>query len=142
MLVVVTGSGELPSDHPALSEATIATTSSGARTLAERGLRAAEVIDLGDGDHPEPPAVIQALRDRGHRRILAEGGPSLMGSLLAAGVVDELFLTLAPQIVGGDDGRLALVERLNLPPDAARWHDLLSIKRGGEHLFLRYGRRR
>lgn len=138
MLVVVTGSGELPSDHPALSEATIATTSSGARTLAERGLRAAEVIDLGDGDHPEPRALIRALRDRDHRRILAEGGPSLMGSLLAAGVVDELFLTISPTLLGGGPGRPPLTDGTDLLGERPRM-DLLGVRRSDDLLFLRYG---
>ena len=45
------------------------------------------------------------LEDKGFRQILCEGGPSLLGSMLAAGVVDELDLTWSPMIVGGDAPR-------------------------------------
>jgi riboflavin biosynthesis pyrimidine reductase len=57
--------------------------------------------------------------------------------------VDELFLTLAPQIVGrGEGGRLGLIEGVELSAEGARWHELASIKRDRDHLFLRYRRRR
>jgi riboflavin biosynthesis pyrimidine reductase len=46
------------------------------------------------------------LEDRGLRQILSEGGPHLLSSLLAAAVVDELDLTWAPALVGGDHLRI------------------------------------
>ena len=70
--------------------------------------------------------------------ILAEAGPHAFGSLLEGGVVDELFLTLSPLLVGdaGPDSRLRLVEAADLvPPSRLR---LLSLRRHEEHLFLRY----
>ena len=51
-------------------------------------------------------AVVARLRDGGLPRILAEGGPSLFHDLLDAGLVDELALTLAPRLVGGDATRV------------------------------------
>lgn len=47
--------------------------------------------------------AIGELRADGMRAILCEGGPTLNGALLAAGLVDELHLTLAPQLLGGAD---------------------------------------
>ena len=47
-----------------------------------------------------------AMEDRGFRSILSEGGPSLFGAMLAAGVVDEVDLTWAPTMVGGGPGRI------------------------------------
>jgi 5-amino-6-(5-phosphoribosylamino)uracil reductase len=48
----------------------------------------------------EPAALVAALHERGLTRLLCEGGPSLLTSLLAAGVVDELCLTTSPLVVG------------------------------------------
>jgi len=137
-LVVVTGSGELRPDHPALEAAAVMTTSAGARTIAERGIRAGEVIDLGEVEEPDPKAVIDALRERGHQRILAEGGPSLMGSMLEAAIVDQLFLTISPKLVGGGPGRLPLSDRTDLLDGGSSAH-LMGVRRSGDHVFLRYG---
>lgn len=49
----------------------------------------------------EPELMVAALHRRGLRQVLCEGGPALFGSVLAAGVVDELFLTVSPQLIGG-----------------------------------------
>ncbi len=55
------------------------------------------------------PAALAELRARwGVRTLLCEGGPHLNGALLAAGVVDELFLTLAPKLGGGADSQASL----------------------------------
>jgi len=55
--------------------------------------------------------------------------------------VDELFLTIAPQIAGRTPGmpRLALVEGLAYEIGATPWAELASVRRSGDHLFLRYG---
>lgn len=137
-LVVVTASGELPPDHPSLEAALVVTTSKGARTAAERGIRAAEVIDLGEAEELHARAVIEALRERDHPRILTEGGPTLMGSMLEASVVDQLFLTISPTLVGGGPGRPPLTDETDLL-QAGPQMDLLSVRRAGSYLFLRYG---
>lgn len=51
-------------------------------------------------------AARAALESRGLTRILAEGGPSLLGAMLEQGVVDELDLSWAPRLVGGDGPRI------------------------------------
>lgn len=53
--------------------------------------------------------LLEQLAVRGWTRVLTEGGPQLFGSLLEAGVVDELCLSLTPRIVGGDGRRLVAV---------------------------------
>jgi riboflavin biosynthesis pyrimidine reductase len=95
---------------------------------------------LGVGVNPTGLLTLLA-REYGVRVALHEGGPRLLASFLAAGVLDELFLTLAPQLVGRAPGaeRLALVEGHAFAPGLAPWGHLLSVKRAGEHLFLRYG---
>jgi riboflavin biosynthesis pyrimidine reductase len=51
-------------------------------------------------------AALDALSDRGLTRILCEGGPHLLADVAAAGRLDELCLTVAPQLVGGDGSRI------------------------------------
>jgi riboflavin biosynthesis pyrimidine reductase len=136
-LVIVTGSGRLPTDHPAVAGAVVVTTASGGREIVERGVRCAEVIDVGEGDEVDARAAIAQLRDRSHRRILTEGGPSLMGSMLAAGVVEQLFLTISPKLLGGGAGRPPLTGETDLFGTTVGG-TLLSVRRSGDYLFLRY----
>jgi riboflavin biosynthesis pyrimidine reductase len=65
---------------------------------------------------------------------------SLFGQFLAAELVDELFLTLSPQIAGrkGDAIRPALVQGVQLVPDRAPGFQLHSVRQKAEHLYLRY----
>ena len=91
-----------------------------------------EVVRL---DVPGLPEMLADLRARGVRALLSEGGPTLHGALLAAGVVDELFLTIAPLITGDADAP-TIVEGGRLPQPAAL--ELLWVVRVGSELFLRY----
>ncbi len=62
-----------------------------------------------------------------------------MGQLLEARLLDELFLTLSPLVAGRDaDRRAGFVEGLELLPRVALAGRLLSLRRAGSHLFLRY----
>ena len=72
--------------------------------------------------------------------ILVEGGPQLMGDFFAEQALDELFLTLAPQIAGrdGEFERPGLVMGKKFAPENPLWGTLVSVKRGESHLFLRY----
>ena len=74
------------------------------------------------------------------RLILTEGGPTVFGALAAAGLVDELFLTVSPLLAGRPDpeDRLQLIEDAPLLPDAGVEGRLLSVRAAGSHLFLRY----
>jgi Pyrimidine reductase, riboflavin biosynthesis len=57
-----------------------------------------------DGDRAVPLSrLLEALRDRGLSRVVCEGGPRLVGQLLAANLVDELCLTTVPRILGRPD---------------------------------------
>jgi len=59
----------------------------------------------------------------------------------SSGVVDDFFLTLSPQVAGRTPERFhpALVMNAQFLPDNAPWLNLLSVKRAGDHLYLRYG---
>ena len=72
--------------------------------------------------------------------ILTEGGPQLFGDFLSEKCLHELFLTLAPQIAGRDQqiSRDGIVSGKIFAPEHPLWGKLISVKRGGSHLFLRY----
>ena len=138
--VFVTASGDIPLEHGGLRDRTIpvviATTPAGAARLPQGALE----------DHVSIEAVGTSgrvsgedLAGLGARLILTEGGPHLLGQVVGDDVLDQLFLTLAPQLVGrAATGRLGLVEGIALSPADARWHDLVSVRRSDHHLFLRY----
>jgi riboflavin-specific deaminase-like protein len=103
------------------------------------------------GEPPEVPAPVEVvrldvpgltemladLRARGVRALLSEGGPTMNGAMHAAGVVDELFLTITPLITGDEDEpNIVAGGRL---PEAAEL-ELLSVRTEGSEVFLRYGR--
>ena len=88
----------------------------------------------------EVPGLTEMLADlyaRGVRHLLSEGGPTMHGALWAAGVVDELYLTIAP-LLTGDADEPNIVEGGRLPEAAEL--ELVSVERVGSELFLRYGR--
>jgi len=71
--------------------------------------------------------------------VLTEGGPHLMGELIKAQLLDEMFLTLSPVLAGRDkELRLGMVEGAELLPKLPVWSRLLSARRHGDYLFLRY----
>jgi riboflavin biosynthesis pyrimidine reductase len=77
----------------------------------------------------------------GVKWLLHEGGPMLFAAFLEQNLVDELFLTIAPQVVGRGAmrERPAFSGQLAFGPNEARWGRLLSIKTAATgHLFLRY----
>jgi riboflavin biosynthesis pyrimidine reductase len=94
----------------------------------------AEVVVAG-GSQVDGALAVAALRQRGLRRVLCEGGPSLFGTLLAADVVDELCLTVEPSLEAGDAPRIA---NGDLP--APRDLHLATALRSGDTLLLRYSR--
>lgn len=147
--VVVTASGRVdlaePTFHYPGLRVLIATTPHGAETLAREqlppGVEARALPEQSDGG-VSPRALLALLgREYGVRVALNEGGPKLLAAFVTDGAVDELFLTLAPQLAGRAPQTLrpALLEGRAFAPDTAPWATLLSLKRTGSHLLLRYG---
>jgi riboflavin biosynthesis pyrimidine reductase len=93
----------------------------------------AEVVLAGDED-VDPKAVLADLDRRNLRRVNCEGGPTLFGTLIAADLVDELCLSVAPLLTSGDAGRIAT----GLAPGTPVKLRLTSVLRGGSLLMLRY----
>jgi riboflavin biosynthesis pyrimidine reductase len=142
VLAVLTASGEIEPEHPALQRsAVVLTTRLGAERCRERVPEPVDVVVLGGETEVDPAEAVDALRQRGHTSILSEAGPHVFGSLLAAGLVDELFLTVSPLLAGRSPlgERLALVEGEELLPGREVRGRLLGVRRDGGHLFLRYG---
>ncbi len=110
-IAVVTASLSLDPDSPLLAAApagarTIVITTDAAPASRRTALaRVAEVIVAGE-ERISPAAAVAALAQRGYPRVLTEGGPSLLAQLAAAGVLDELCLTVSPVLAGGDARRI------------------------------------
>lgn len=119
----------------------VVTTRGGARRLVDlSGHARLEIVPIAAGDRIPIRALLAFLRERGFGLVVSEGGPTLFGRLLAAGAVDDLFLTVAPQLAGRSEvpGRLGLVEAVGFPAGLAPWARLRSVMRSDDHLFLRY----
>lgn len=140
-LAVMTASGAVDVDHPALrSGALVLTTERGAAALHGRLPSTCEVMALPGTTAVDPRHAVAALTGRGHRLLISEAGPRVFGSMLGAGLVDELFLTQSPQLAGraASSPRLGLVEDTVLLPDIRRPAQLVSVRRHREYLLLRY----
>jgi riboflavin biosynthesis pyrimidine reductase len=147
--VIVTGSGDVRLGRRGVEDPSIpvifATTQQGAAVLSGRELPPhAGVEVLGSGTSLSPTDLASFLERFRDQVVLSEGGPHLFGDLIQGDLADELYLTVAPQIIGRpgpEIGRLGLVEGVGLLPETARWFELVSVKRASDHLFLRYRRR-
>ncbi len=85
-------------------------------------------------------AALRTLKaERGVESLVVEGGPSLNHALISLNLVDELFLTVAPELLGGRaDQTLTLLRGPTLPDRDRPTLDLASIHLSGDELFLRY----
>ncbi|GAA2783057.1 pyrimidine reductase family protein [Kitasatospora sp. CM 4170] len=93
----------------------------------------AEVIVAGRGS-VDLGAAVAALVERGRTRLLTEGGPRLLGQLAAAGLLDELCLSVAPLVTAGDAPRIIRDAQM---PDVQRMRLVSLIEQKG-FLFTRY----
>jgi riboflavin biosynthesis pyrimidine reductase len=141
-LLVVSGSGDIPADaiaisHPAVPVHVLTSQGSHAVVGGRPGRTHAAPVDA----QLSPAAIIQAARDLGGGgTVLCEGGPHLLGILLAGSVPLDLFLTVAPQLAGrsrDSTERRSLVEGIALPA-LSRPAGLRSVRRSQDHLLLRY----
>jgi riboflavin-specific deaminase-like protein len=138
LLVIVSRSVNLPADLPVLAEpqARIVIATPSDETLDVEHAASVQYLRVPSaGGGADVAAVLAALRGKfGVRSVVCEGGPTLNESLLGGALVDELFLSLSPLIVGGTERALA---------DASSGHasqraHLLSVATADDYLFLRY----
>lgn len=147
-LVIASAGGDIPTGHAAFGpdvEAMVVTSAAGAERLGRPPANLRVVVAAEAG--PVPPEELLAVieRELAPRLILTEGGPLLLGSLLSAGLVDQLFQTVTPVIAGrtAEASRPGLVDGWAAAADAAPRASLLSLRRDPDDaLFLRYRLRR
>jgi len=139
-VAVVTTGRSLDPAHPLLAAgAVVLTTEAAAPSLREAVPDASEVVAVNGGDRVDLARALETLSGRGHAVILSEAGPTVFGSLLAGGLVDELFVTVAPLVAGrGATPRPSLAEGVELLPEIREESELASVRVAGGHLFLRY----
>ncbi|HEX7360549.1 MAG TPA: dihydrofolate reductase family protein [Bryobacteraceae bacterium] len=148
LTVIVTGRGHLDLTRSLFhsgAEVLIVTSALGKDQLLRNGadqLPSTQIRQLAAVDGSIDPRAIASLLENqfGVRLLLHEGGPTLLGSFVSAGILDELFLTISPQIAGRTPGhhRLGLVANVQFAPTTAPWLTLVSAKQHSSHLYLRY----
>ncbi len=112
-LAIVTRSGRLDRDMAVFTRTEVAPLVLTCAAAVEETRRLlsglCEVLDCSAGDpgHVDEAAVLAALGARAMHRILTEGGPTLLGSFVRRGLLDELCLTIAPVVLGGPARRIA-----------------------------------
>jgi riboflavin-specific deaminase-like protein len=136
LMVIVSGRLDLPWDAPLFtagggrvliftaSEAEPPETATSLRVVRHEGF-----VNLAE-------ALRQLRQEHGIRALLCEGGPGLHGELEGGGVVDDLFLTIAPKLTGGEAPRIIEGEL----PEVAELELAWLLEEQGE-LFARYRRR-
>ena len=130
--VVVSGRLDLPRDLPLLNEPEQAVLIATGSEAELPGLGAhVEYARVGD----DLPRLMAELHERGVRSVLCEGGPTLNSFLLAAGLVDELFLTLNPKLLGGAAALTIVAGRELVEPAEL---DLVSVAEAEGELYTRW----
>lgn len=147
LLVVATARGELPADAAALrvpgQPVLIATTAAGAaRARAALGDRPGIRFQLSPGDAVDLALLLAELRAAyGVATLLSEGGSRIYGSLIRDRLIDEVFLTQSPIVVGSPappaPPRTSLVDGVAFSPDSPPRLHLLSVRRWESYLFTR-----
>ena len=144
--VVVTSLGRINPSWPVFtSEAPVLVVSAPAGEARLREQRAGDSLPVVIGRSGTDLTVtagdiLDAIGAGPGGMVLVEGGAHLLSDFLAERRLDELFLTLSPQIAGREAGlfRPSLAEGKRFAPADPLWSKLVSVKRNEDHLFLRY----
>lgn len=142
---VIVASRPLPADLPAITDSAtvpfVVTIDEVDQPDGVTVIRTGPTLDLG--------SALEQLADHGCPRILCEGGPTLLGRLAAADLLDELSLTIAPALLGigtttpllGGTDLLGGTGLGGADQEQPRWR-LVTLLADGDHLFTRYRRER
>jgi riboflavin biosynthesis pyrimidine reductase len=138
---IVSGRLALDGEIPLLADpqARVAILTTSAASLPQECLADIQYIRAAHEGVLDLPKAMSELRKRfGVRTLLCEGGPHLNCQLLAAGLVDELFLSLSPKLAGGDamSETLRILSGPELDPPVTL--ELVAALEHDSHLFLRY----
>ena len=116
------------------------TTAAGAQTWQESKFERIVVADLDNGNAYSSIDWVGAfaqLVELGIEKVAILGGGQLVASLLAQHLIDEVWLTVCPLILGGVDAPTP-VEGTGLLAQQAQWLELLSVERIEQEIFLHY----
>ena len=138
---IVSGRLALDEDIPLLREpaarVAVLTASAASLPAAEATV---DYVRAGSGQLDLRAALAELAERFAIQTLLCEGGPHLARELLAAGLIDELFLALSPLLAGGEPAAgeaLRILAGAELEPPAGL--ELLNVMRSDSYLFLRYG---
>jgi riboflavin biosynthesis pyrimidine reductase len=138
-IAVVTRSCLFDFESPFFTDAevrpVVVTVSAADPDVLARAAEAADVLVAGD-TRVDMRVALGALADRGWSNVLAEGGPTVVGELVADDLIEELCVTVSPVVSGGDAPRIAH----GPPVEAPRRLRLLVLLEEDGFLFARYGR--
>lgn len=143
-LAVVTGSADIDSSLPMFADVgpsqdpVLVITGNDAPPKLVEELRAVAEVIVVDHPRPTPEVILGELAKLGAAVVLTEGGPTFLGQLVAADVVDEMCITLSPLLIGGDSHRIASGQTADIA-QPLRLDRLLALN---SMLFARYVRQR
>jgi riboflavin-specific deaminase-like protein len=128
----LTGADRLLEEDPTWRPIVITHRGADPTLVAELTRQGVDVVTAGEA-RVDLVAAVDALRSRGMRRILCEGGPRLNGQMLAHGLIDEVFVTVAPRLAGGPAPRIVVGDAL-----AETVLELVGVRQHGDEVLLRY----
>ena len=145
--VIVSAGGSVNLRLPVFASGKVAamiiTTMRGAKRL--RRQRVPDAVDIhAIGRRSGDISAAEILRAVGRairgKRVLVEGGPRLLATFYKERLIDEQFLSLAPQLAGREigDARMGLVMGKTFAPRDPLWGRLTDARQGSRLLFLRY----
>jgi 5-amino-6-(5-phosphoribosylamino)uracil reductase len=138
-MVIVSRSGDLPLEIPLFADPDSKVIAFTHPDVPEPDVAASvDVVRLDPAELTLTTALRRLRADHGIRSILSEGGPTLLSSMLHERLVDELFVTIAPQLAGGGT-EPTLTTGASLPAPA-ELDPLWVLERNGS-LYLRYALR-
>ncbi len=151
LIAIVTGTGSIDLSravfHTPEMRVVLITSTIGQAELMRAGanrLPSVQVRAVENTKHViDPEAILHLLfSEFGVHSVLHEGGSTLFGYFVARNLVDELFMTLAPQIAGRltQTARPGILQGVEFLPATAPWWHLISSKQSVDHLYLRYRR--
>jgi 2,5-diamino-6-(ribosylamino)-4(3H)-pyrimidinone 5'-phosphate reductase len=146
LAIIITNTGDLPLEEHLIvrggQEVLILLSDAAPKRVVER-LRTLAPVMRAPADSRggvDLTRALMALRaERGVECLMVEGGPGLNHALVSRQLVDEIFLTVAPELLGGSvDETLTLLRGPALPARDRPTLDLVSVHLSGDELFLRY----
>jgi riboflavin biosynthesis pyrimidine reductase len=136
--VVIAGSGPLPTDAAWFAGDEPRILVVGSDSPVTEAPDGTELL-RAPAPRPAPPWILDRLSERGIGSLLLEGGPHLNAAFLAAGLIDEVYWTVGPHLLGTDAlPMIAPIDGGSPFAHEPRRARLVSVMRHADELFLRY----